>query len=105
MKTRRHFSPAQKATIVRRHLAAKEPVSNLAEEFQIQPSQIHLWAKQVLDQADRAFQSNGQRKTVANAEQTRLAVLEAELARKNAVVTELLEHVGRLVVARHPNQA
>ena len=105
MKARRHFSPEQKATIVRRHLAAKEPVSGLADEFQIQPSQIHLWAKQVLDQADRAFQSSGNRKTTPYVEQTRLTALEADLARKNAAVAELLEQCVRLIVARHPNQA
>ena len=40
--TRRHFSAEQKAQVVRRHLAGKEPVSKLAEELQIQPSLIHL---------------------------------------------------------------
>ncbi len=55
MTHRRRFTPEQKATIVRRHLAGKEPVSNLSEELGIQPSQIHLWVKQVLDQAERAF--------------------------------------------------
>ncbi len=63
-KTRRHFTGEQKAQIVRRHLSGKEPVSGLAEEFDVQPSQIHLWVKQVLDQAERAFErSPGHRKT------------------------------------------
>ena len=46
---RRHFSDAQKATVVRRHLGDKVPVSDLADEYQIQPSLIYLWVKQVLD--------------------------------------------------------
>ena len=54
-KPRRHFSAPQKAEIVRRHLAGKEPVSNLADEFQLQPTQIHAWIKQVLDQAEQAL--------------------------------------------------
>ncbi len=63
-KTRRHFTGEQKAQIVRRHLGGKEPVSKLADEFEVQPSQIPLWVKQVLDQAQRAFErSPGQRKT------------------------------------------
>jgi transposase-like protein len=33
--------PEQKAEIVRRHLAGKEQVSNLADEFHLQPTQIH----------------------------------------------------------------
>ena len=36
-KTRRHFTPEQKAEIVRRHVVGKEPVSNLADEFGLQP--------------------------------------------------------------------
>jgi transposase len=46
---RRHFSDDQKAAIVRRHLGDKVPVSDLADEYQIQPSLIYLWVKQVLD--------------------------------------------------------
>ena len=37
-KTRRHFSAEQMAQIVRRHLDGKEPVSDLADEFGLQPS-------------------------------------------------------------------
>ena len=37
--TRRHFTPQQKAEVVRRHLVGKEAVSDLASELQIQPSQ------------------------------------------------------------------
>ena len=56
---RRHFMAEQKAAIVRRHLSGKE----LADEFGVQPSQIHLWVKQVLEVAERAFErSSGQRK-------------------------------------------
>ena len=51
-RTRRRFTPEQKAQIVRRHLAGKEPVSALAEEFGLQPSQIHTWVHTVLAQAD-----------------------------------------------------
>jgi len=51
--SRRHFTPQQKAEIVRRHLSGKKAVSDLASEFQIQPSQIHGWVKLVLDQAGR----------------------------------------------------
>ena len=38
---RRHFTAEQKAAIVRRHLSGKE----LADEFGVQSSQIHLWVK------------------------------------------------------------
>ncbi len=37
--SRRHFTPQQKAEIVRRHLVGKEPISDLAGEFQVQRSE------------------------------------------------------------------
>ena len=107
-RTRRHFSAPQKAEVVRRHVAGKEAVSDLADELKIQPSQIHLWVKQVLDQAERAFDRPGLRRsaddpkdrriselqaTVAQREAT-IAQREAKLAQKNEVISELMqEHV------------
>jgi transposase-like protein len=38
--SRRHFSAPQKAQIVRRHISGKEAVSNLADEFGLQPSHL-----------------------------------------------------------------
>lgn len=90
--TRRHFTPPQKADIVRRHLAGKEPVSDLADEFDLQPSQIHTWIKQVLDQAERAFQAAPGRPPRAEQLQAQLVDrLKTKLVRKNEVIAELLE--------------
>jgi len=100
-KPRRKHCPADKAAIVRRHLAGKVPVSTLAEELGIQPSQIHLWIKQVLDQADAAFQRSQQGNQVRRLEegkdcqiaelQKQLALKEAKLVQKNEVISELME--------------
>jgi len=97
---RRHFSDDQKAAIVRRYLGDKVPVSDLADEYQIQPSLIYLWVKQVLDQAERAFrQPHGQRGRAAcdpkdqkiAAIEARVARQEAKLVQKNEVIAELIE--------------
>ena len=94
---RRHFGAAQKAEIVRRHLSGKEPVSNLADEFQVQPTQIHTWVKQVLDQAEAAFERTGGGRTAQKTEEVKdlkIAQLEAKVAKKNEVIVELMqEHV------------
>ena len=90
--TRRHFTADQKAQIVRRHLSGKEPVSNLADEFGIQPSQIHYWVKQVLDQADRAFQSApGRPPRTEQVKDRKIKRLQAKLTQKNEVIAELME--------------
>ena len=90
-KQRRRFGAEKKAQIVRRHLADKAPVSDLADEFGVQPSQIHTWVKQVLDQAEKAFErSEGpRRKEAANV--AKIAQLVEKLTTKNEVISELME--------------
>lgn len=74
---------------------SKTPVSDLADEFKIQPSQIHAWVKQVLDRAEAAFvgASDGPRRSPAfeRNQQQRIAELELKLARKHEVISELME--------------
>ena len=97
---RRNFGDDQKAAIVRRHLADKVPVSDLADEYQVQPSMIYLWIKQVLDQAERAFQQPAGKRGRARQDakdrritelEARLAKQEAKLVQKNEVISELME--------------
>lgn len=90
-RTRRRFTPEQKAQIVRRHLAGKEPVSALAEEFGLQPSQIHTWVNTVLAQADKVFERSSENGRLEKAQAQRIELLEAKLANKNEVIAELLE--------------
>ncbi|MFM9115000.1 MAG: transposase [Planctomycetota bacterium] len=95
---RRHFSDDQKATIVRRHLGDKVPVSDLADEYQIQPSLIYLWIKQVLDQAERAFQpSPGKHgRPARDPKDQKIAVLEARVAQQQAKLVQKNEGHPRL---------
>lgn len=93
-KTRRFFTPEQKAEIVRRHLSGKEAVSDLADEFGIQPTLIHNWVNQVLAQAERAFERPTTKRRQEDAREQKIARLEARLTNKNEVIAELMqEHV------------
>lgn len=95
--SRRHFGNEVKAQVVRRHLADKVPVSKLAEEFGVQPSQIHTWVNVVLAQAEQAFErsagnGNGRsEKTAIAAKEQRIEQLQAKLVQKNEVIAELME--------------
>ena len=90
--TRRPFTPDQKAQIVRRHLSGKELVSDLADEFGLQPSQIHNWVKVVLDQAEKAFQDGpGRPPRLEQAKDRKIEQLQAKLVQKNEVIAELME--------------
>ena len=93
---RRTFTAEQKAEVVKRHLRGKEPVSALAEELHIQPSQIHQWVNTVLGQAEQAFAKTAKqdKRRLARQEearQQRINKLEAKLDLKNEVIAELME--------------
>ncbi len=90
-KSRRHFGAEKKAQIVRRHLVNKVAVSDLADELGIQPSQIHTWVKQVLDQAEKAFERSGGPRRKEAGKDARIAQLEEKLTTKNEVISELME--------------
>jgi transposase-like protein len=90
-RTRRNFTADQKAQIVRRHLSGKEPVSALADEFGLQPTQIHTWVNQVLAQAEQAFERSASNGRVENAKDRKIEALQAKLAQKNEVIAELME--------------
>jgi transposase-like protein len=88
---RRHFTPQQKAEVVRRHVSGKEPVSKLAEELGVQPSQIHGWVNQVLARAETAFRWAGKPRREEQRKSEKIARLEAKLVQKNEVIAELME--------------
>ena len=88
---RRRFTAEQKAQIVRRHLAGKEPVSQLAEQFGLQPSLIHTWVNQVLAQAEKAFDRAPRHDRSVQSDRRRIEQLQARLATRNEVIAELME--------------
>lgn len=88
---RRHFTAAEKAAIVRRHLVDRVAVSDLCDEYGLQPTQIYNWQKQLLDNAAAAFERPGRKAKQDEAKDRRIAALEAKIQQKNEVVAELLE--------------
>jgi len=56
-RSRRTFTAQEKAAIVLRHLVDKTPVSDLSDEFGLQPTQIYAWQKQLTANAALAFES------------------------------------------------
>jgi len=94
---RRSFTAEQKAELVRRHLRDRIPVGQLAEELDLQPSQIHQWVAAGLAQLDKAFQGKPGRQTkdpqtkLNEAMARQVQRLEQKLQAKNEVIAELLE--------------
>jgi transposase len=94
---RRKFTAQQKADIVRRHLKDKVPISSLAEELTIQPTQIHQWVAMVLEQAERVFEKSDRSTPKRSSDKTaelkeqRIKKLEERIVHKNEVIAELME--------------
>ena len=90
------FDSTKKAEVVGRHLKDGVPVSDLAKELDVQPSQIHQWIAMALAQLERAFENSSNKpKRSAKSNETRQArkidQLEKKLADKNEVIAELME--------------
>jgi transposase len=93
-KQRRTFERDRKATILKRYLVDKVPISDLCDEYGIKPNHIYNWQKILFDNAEAAFeQATGRGKSKAGQEE-KVHDLEAKLQQKNEVIAELLqEHV------------
>src|ERR1700752_3527562 len=89
--SRRHFSPQDKVAIVKRHLLEGVAVSNLCDEFQINPTLFYQWQRQLFENAHLAFDNGRKSKAVDDAKDQKIQQLEAKLVRKNEVMAELME--------------
>jgi transposase len=93
MAKRRKFTTEQKVAIIRRHLVDKVPVSQLCEEYKLQPSVLYQWQKAVFDNLGAALDAPGAEATSRQREKRETAAkieyLEARLAKKDAVIAEI----------------
>ena len=88
-KTRKYPAADEKALILKRYLVEKVLLSDLCDEYDLQPSQIYRWQKQLFENAAAAFQRTNKR--AEDAKDRKIAALEEKLVKKNEVVAELLE--------------
>lgn len=84
----RHFTPEQKVEIIRRHLLEQVPVSDLCDEYDIQPTMFYRWQKQLFERGIVVFE-----RKIDPAAPLRRQVeqLESKIANKNEVIAELME--------------
>ena len=91
---RRRFTPEQKAAILRRHLVDKVAVSDLCDEYKIQPSLFYGWQRQLLENMESVL-DGGQGRRAAHRRDAQLErkveALEAKLAKKDGVIAEISE--------------
>ena len=98
-KIRRKFTAEQKAAILRRHLQDKVPVSDLCDEYKIQPSVLYGWQRQLLENMTMALEPSKRRRSRDNREtrlESRIEALESRLAKKDNVIAEISEEYVQL---------
>jgi len=89
---RKRLTGSQKVALLKRYVVDKTPISDLCDEYGIQPSQVYRWQKVLFENGEAAFQRSGRRGEDPN--RRKLAALEAKVQQKNEVIAELMqEHV------------
>ena len=91
--TRSAYNAEQKVAILRKHLLEHVAVSQLCDEYQLQPTVFYRWQKRFFENGALSFTST--RTRTAPLEQ-QMALLEEKLRRKNEVIAELMEEQLRL---------
>ena len=90
-RTRRYFTAEQKAAILKRHLVDKVSVSDLCDEYQLQPSVFYEWQKKLLENAVVALEAGrGEPSSKTRGLEKKVEHLEGKLAHKDSVMAELL---------------
>ena len=92
-KERKHYTAEEKVAILRRHLLDNVPVSDLCEEYGLQPTVFYRWQKEFFENGAAAFQ--GKSRPDHQGEQQRIEFLEKKIQTKDEVLAELMaEHIA-----------
>ena len=87
-KKRQRYSGDEKATILRRHLVEKVPVSDLCDQHGFSPALFYRWQKEFFSKGGSVFESSP---SSNKGSEKRITALEAKLIQKNEVLAELME--------------
>lgn len=92
---RRHFSGQEKVKILRLHWLEGKQVSDLCEQYKINPSLFYQWQRTFFENGARAFEGPGNGRSETKWEK-QVQALESRLQRKHEVLSELMEEHIRL---------
>ncbi len=88
-KKRRNYTPEEKVVILKRHLIDKIPVSDICDQYNLQPTVFYRWQKEFFENGAAAFDKPKTRQEKAR--NKRIEALENKLQTKNEVLSELME--------------
>ncbi|MFQ5918047.1 MAG: transposase [Candidatus Binatia bacterium] len=91
--TRRQFKPQEKVRILRLHLLEQKPISDICDEYGLNPTVFYRWQKQFFEHGAAAFERNKNGSADRKLEKQN-AWLKAKLAYKDQVIAEIVaDHV------------
>jgi transposase-like protein len=88
-KRRANYTPPEKVAILKRHLIDKVPVSDLCDELDLRPTVFYRWQKEFFEKGAAAFERKSPRQS--KVAERKIDALEEKLAKKNEVLSELME--------------
>jgi len=96
MTVRRKFSAQEKIQILRLHLLENKPISEICDQYQLNPTVFYRWQKELFDHGAAAFEraENGAVDRAGQRLQKENSQLKAKLATKDEVISEIMaDHV------------
>ena len=94
---RKHYTGEEKVSILRRHLLEHVPVSDLCDELGLAPTMFYRWQKEFFENGAAAFERKPKHQQHQENHQVRkIEALEAKLATKHEVLSELMEEHVKL---------
>ena len=93
-KKRYNYRPEEKVVILKRHLVDRVPVSDLCDQYNLQPTVFYRWQKEFFEHGAAAFEKSG--KGAKDHKTKRIESLEKKLQTKNEVLSELMEEHVKL---------
>ncbi len=94
-KQRRTFRAEEKVKILRLHLIEKQPISDVCEQYGVNPNMFYRWQKQFFENGVSAFDVKAKVRNDSKLER-KLKRLEEKLTYKDEVIAEIIEDHIRL---------
>lgn len=88
-KKRKNYTPEEKIRILKTHLVNERPVSEICDQYDLQPTVFYRWQKQLFEKGASAFENNQEREEKRLKQ--KIENLEEKIVKKNEVLGELME--------------
>lgn len=98
MTTRRQFSGPEKMQILRLHLLEHKPISEVCQQYDLNPNVFYRWQQELFEHGAAAFERAGDAAVDRAAQklQKEVTQLKARLASKDEVIAEIMAEQVRL---------